>query len=104
MAYYPGILHHVKTKGGKALVVQNPGTGIRESMDVEVADTFITFESESSKYAAYVPEEESRTKNARYVSSHGQKTPTGGRRRLRAHRVELRRRDHRGLERKLPAR
>jgi hypothetical protein len=45
LKYYQDILKHVRTKGGHALVVQNPGTNFPEEMDDKVADTFMTFEN-----------------------------------------------------------
>ena len=52
--YYKQIFEYVSTKGGKALVVENPGHSFPESM-VNCADTFMAFESFSSNYAGYDP-------------------------------------------------
>ena len=65
--YYQDILKHVRTKGGHALVVQNPGTDFPRTM-AGVADTFMTFENVAftkdvhrdpvvPKYATYVPDD-----------------------------------------------
>jgi hypothetical protein len=52
--YYEQIFNHVKAKGGKALVVENPGASLPVSM-LGYADVFMTFERPSSDYADYVP-------------------------------------------------
>jgi hypothetical protein len=52
--YYKQIFDYVKAKGGKALVVENPGQIFPESM-VDLADVFMTFESPNSGYAGYDP-------------------------------------------------
>ena len=54
--YYEQLRDHVKTKGGKALVIQNPGTNFPDSM-VGVADTFTSFEDVSSAYLAHNPDD-----------------------------------------------
>ena len=53
--YYRQIFDHVKAKGGKALVIQNPGTGFPFSLR-RVANVFLSFEGRSSGYAAHKPE------------------------------------------------
>jgi hypothetical protein len=49
LLYYQQIKDHFKTKPGRALVVQNPGTTFPESM-VDVADVFMSFESTAAAY------------------------------------------------------
>jgi hypothetical protein len=53
--YYEQIYKHVKTKPGKALVIQNPGTTFPERM-IDVADVFMSFESTSTAYKDYNPD------------------------------------------------
>jgi Spherulation-specific family 4 len=48
--YYEQIFDYVKAKGGKALVVQNPGKDLPVTM-LGFADVFMTFERPSSVYA-----------------------------------------------------
>lgn len=55
VAYYRQIFDHVKAKGGKALVIQNPGTGFPLSLR-RVANVFLSFEGRSSAYAAHKAE------------------------------------------------
>lgn len=52
--YYKQVFDHVRTKGGKARVVQNPGQSFPESM-INIADVFMAFESHSSHYGDYDP-------------------------------------------------
>lgn len=52
--YYKRIFDYVKTKDGKALVVQNPGKNLPESL-VAFADTFMSFENERTKYVTFDP-------------------------------------------------
>jgi hypothetical protein len=52
--YYERIFKHVKAKGGKALVVENPGKSLPASM-LGYADVFVTFEGRSSGYAGHDP-------------------------------------------------
>ncbi|MDQ1394557.1 MAG: hypothetical protein QOF30_3534 [Acidimicrobiaceae bacterium] len=50
--YYGQIFAYVKAKGGKALVIQNPGKGVPGSM-LGVADVLLTFEGAAFKYAEH---------------------------------------------------
>jgi hypothetical protein len=52
--YYGRIFNYVKAKGGKAVVVENPGKSVPALM-LGFADVFMTFESPSSEYADYNP-------------------------------------------------
>ncbi len=52
--YYTSVFQHVKSKGGRAFVVQNPGTTFPLEMltdpEAPVADVFMSFESDSHTY------------------------------------------------------
>jgi hypothetical protein len=53
--YYRRIFNYVKAKGGKALVVQNPGKSFPVSMR-GYADVFLSYEGSSSNYSGKGPE------------------------------------------------
>ncbi len=51
--YYRGLYEHVKGKGGKAIVVLNPGTHT-DACYMDAADIVVNFEGTHTEYASYV--------------------------------------------------
>lgn len=59
LAYYRQCFRHVRRQGGRAIVVQNPGTKPPQKVidDPEIADVLMSFESDSHTYLERDPEQ-----------------------------------------------